>query len=105
MKRVTIPAIRDINASIPRYRVRRDGLRGRNSMFPFFLHLCVHDKEGVMREVDGDLSFIISVIVVVVVVVIVVVTGTVTTSPRRNTRHPKLPLNAQTQAPNDRPRP
>lgn len=36
--------------------MRVDSLRRRDTVFPLLLHFRVHDEQGVMREVDGDLA-------------------------------------------------
>lgn len=54
-----------------------------NGMFPFFLHLCMHDEEGVVGEVDRDLASIITIVFVLIVGV-----------NRENLPDAKLPLHA-----------
>ena len=69
-------------------------------MLPFFLHLGVHDKEGVMGEVDRDLAFGIAIISgisgIFVTVVVVVIEVSWRTTARCNPSHSKLPLNTKT---------
>lgn len=39
----TVPAIRDVNPLVLRNRMWGDGARGCDAVFPFLLHLSVHD--------------------------------------------------------------
>lgn len=59
VKRLSIPSIRDIQPLVPGERVRFDGLCRCDAVFPLLLHLGVHDEEGVVREVNGDLAFFV----------------------------------------------
>lgn len=55
--------VRDVDAPVSGDGVRRDRLRGGDGVFPRLLHVGVHDQEGVMREVDGDLTCQVGVLV------------------------------------------
>jgi hypothetical protein len=37
----------------------RDYVRRGNAMFPFFLHRGMHDQEGVVGKVNGDLTLFV----------------------------------------------
>lgn len=52
----SVVPIGDIDSPAPCYRVRINCLCWCDGVFPFFLHLSVHDQERVVRQVDGDLA-------------------------------------------------
>ncbi len=52
----SVVAIRDVDALVAGNGVRINGRRGCDAVFPFLLHLRVHDEQGVVREVDRDLA-------------------------------------------------
>lgn len=56
MKDLPIVAVRDVDPSVPCNGMRINGCCRRDAVFPFLLHLGVHDKERVVWEVDGDLA-------------------------------------------------
>ena len=72
---VAVVAVRDVDAPGARHGVRVDGLGGRHAVLPFFLHVGVHDQEGVVREVDGDLAGEVRVVVAVALGLAFIVLG------------------------------
>lgn len=54
--------VRDVDPLVPRNGVRIDGQRRRDAVLPFLLHLCVHDQQRVVWQVDRDLPFRIDVL-------------------------------------------
>ena len=62
MQVLPVISIRDVNSFVSCYRMGIDSERGRDAVFPFFLHFRVHYEEGVVREVDGDLTLGICVV-------------------------------------------
>ncbi len=59
MQSCFVISIRDIDPLVSSNGVRVNGLSGRNAVLPLLLHLGVHNKERIVGEMDGDLSFCI----------------------------------------------
>lgn len=55
-----VPPVCDVDALIAGDGMRRDCRGWCNAVFPLLLHLGVHDEQGIMREVDGNLPRVVS---------------------------------------------
>lgn len=62
MKVRLVVTISNIDPPVPSYRVRINSLGWCDAMLPLFLHLSVHDKQRIMRQVDRYLPLHISII-------------------------------------------
>jgi hypothetical protein len=60
---LAVVAIGDVDASVTSDGMRIDGCGRRDAVFPFLLHLGVHDEQGVMWQVNRELAFGIKVVV------------------------------------------
>ena len=83
--------------------MRVNGLCRGNAMLPFFLHLGVHDKQRIMREVDSNLalcisSFIISFLCFRRTRCVFSFTGTLITIASHNMSNPELTGDSEAQA-------
>lgn len=57
VKRLSIIAVGDIDAFVSRDGVWINRKRGCYRVLPFFLHLRMHHQEGIVRQMNGNLSF------------------------------------------------
>lgn len=53
---LSVPTVSNVDPFVASKWVRSNGLSRGNAMFPFLLHFSMHDKQGVVRKMDGDLA-------------------------------------------------
>jgi hypothetical protein len=93
MKTFTVVTVSDINPLVSSNWVRIDDWRWVYAMLPLFLHLCVHDKERIMRQMYSNLAFSICSLIFRVCTLFII--------PSNNLSHSKFSGNSKTQATDD----
>jgi hypothetical protein len=51
-----VAAVCDVEPLVARDRMRRNHLRRGNAVFPVLLHISMHHKQRIVREMDSDLA-------------------------------------------------
>ena len=58
----SVVSIGNVDAAVSRDRVRVDGKRRGDGVLPFFLHLCMHHKQRVVWQVNGNLALCVGIL-------------------------------------------
>lgn len=62
--------VSDVDAPVPGYGMRVNGLGRSDAVLPLLLHLSVHHQQRVMREVDSNLALCVAISSRVAIVII-----------------------------------